>query len=46
MIFEISPRCSRIYGGFVIPKRRRHPFGITSTNCHNNSGKEDPISLP
>ena len=35
-----------MYGGFVIPIRSIEPSGITSTSCHNNSGKVTPISRP
>lgn len=42
----LTSKCSRMYGGFVIPILIIAPSGITSTSCHSNSGNVTPISLP
>ena len=41
-----TSRCSKMYGGLVIPTRIRQPSGMTSTSCHSNSVMVTPMSLP
>ncbi|TNN79957.1 hypothetical protein EYF80_009774 [Liparis tanakae] len=36
---ESRRRCSRIYGGLVIPSRSMAPSGISSTNLHSRVGR-------
>lgn len=46
IIFVHTSRCSRIYGGLVIPSLSMAPSGISSTNLHSKVGRSVPMSLP
>ena len=44
--YAVTSRCSRIYGGLVIPSLNIAPSGMTSISFHSNSGRVWPMSRP
>lgn len=45
-INAVTSKCSRMYGGLVMPIRSMHPSGICSTIFHNSSTILVPMSRP
>lgn len=43
---QLTSKCSKMYGGLVMPTLIMQPSGITFTSSHSSLGKDSPISRP
>ena len=46
VVATLTVRCSRMYGGLVIPSLTMQPSGTTAASSHRSSGRLVPMSRP